>query len=132
MLIGRRDRQDGRNCGGVDAFAMTEVSGSITLLEASATSERLWFVVHSDLGPYLVGAWYRPPVQGEVETIRTLREEWLRLSSNVIGTVIVGDINVHHKKWLRRSAGNSADGEASRTFCIVMGHATDGARADAW
>ena len=41
-LVGRRDRQDGRKCGGGAAFAKKEVSGSITLLEASATSERLW------------------------------------------------------------------------------------------
>ena len=64
VLVGRRDRRDGRECGGVAVFAATGVSDSVTLLKDSESSERLWVLVHSNLGPYLIGVWYRPPVQG--------------------------------------------------------------------
>ena len=63
------------------------------------------------LGPYLIGAWYRPQEQGEVESIKEVRREWEHFSKDAIGTIVVGDVNVHHKKWLRRSARNSAEGE---------------------
>jgi hypothetical protein len=120
-MIGRRDRRDGRRCGGVAVFAVTNQADRVTLLKDSIISERLWILVHTDLGPYLIGAWYRPPVQGEVDSIKELREEWAELSLDAVGTVIIGDLNVHHKKWLRRSARNSVEGETLHQFCLDHG-----------
>ena len=120
-LISRRDRRDGRKCGGVAVFALVEKAGSMTELFKSEVSERLWILVHSDLGPYLIGVWYRPPEPGEVESIKELRKEWNDLSRDAIGTIIVGDINVHHKTWLRRSARNSAEGEELHKFALDAG-----------
>ena len=80
VLVGRHDRQDGRKCGGVVMYALASYANYITLLDKSLGAERLWAVVHSDLGPYLVGLWYRPPVQGEMETIDTLHHEWSKYS----------------------------------------------------
>jgi hypothetical protein len=65
-LISRRDRCEGdddRKCGGVAVFALTQQADSITEVSKSATSERVWVIVHSDMGPLLVVIWYRPPVQ---------------------------------------------------------------------
>jgi hypothetical protein len=90
-IIGRRDRRDGRKCGGVAVFALSNREESMTLVKDSESSERLWILIHSDLGPYLVGAWYRPPVQGEMETIKSLRAEWEELSQEAVGTILVGD-----------------------------------------
>ena len=98
-------------------FALAQCAENITLLELSQTSERLWILVHSDYGPILVGGWYRPPVQGELDSIKTLREEWNQLSEHAIGTIILGDMNTHQKKWLRKSARNSAEGEELQRFC---------------
>jgi hypothetical protein len=120
-LIARRDRNDGRRCGGVAVFALAGKANSITKLKESEDSERLWILVHSDLGPFLLAAWYRPPVQGEVNSIRSLREEWQHLGKEAMGTVILGDLNIHHKKWLRRSARNSAEGEELQRFCLDFG-----------
>ena len=98
-LIARRDRRDGRKCGGVIVFARSDISARCTLLEESVEAERVWVILHSTVGPYLVCAWYRPPHPGEVASIVSLREELGRLSVNALGSVIVGDINVHHKSW---------------------------------
>jgi hypothetical protein len=120
-LIGRRDRADGRKCGGVAVFAHESKAESMTTMKVSEFSERLWILVHSDLGPYLVCAWYRPPVPGEVDSIKELRKEWEELSRDAVGTIIVGDLNIHHKKWLRRSNRNSAEGEELHRFCLDEG-----------
>ena len=93
----------------------------MTELLKSKISERVWIIVHSDLGPFSIGVWYRPPVQGETDTIKTLREEWNALSQDAVGTIIVGDMNIHHQKWLRRSASNSAEGEELHRFCLDVG-----------
>ena len=97
-IIGRRDRRDGRKCGGVAFFVQTQLQESVTLLQESATHEILWALVHSDLGPFLIACWYRPPEQGETDSIRTLRDEWHELSREAIGSFILGDLNVHQRK----------------------------------
>ena len=38
-----------------------------------------------------------------------LETEWSALKVYAIGTILLGDINVHHKRWLRWSAWNSAE-----------------------
>ena len=55
-LIGRRDRNDGRWRGGVAVYCAAQHADYITLLHISDESERLWVLVHSNLGPYLVAA----------------------------------------------------------------------------
>ena len=93
----------------------------MTLLQDSDGAERMWVLVHSNLGPYLVCAWYRPPVQGEVDSIRTYRDECVALKTEAVGTVMIGDIKIHHKKWLRRSNRNSAEGVLLHNFCGETG-----------
>ena len=61
------------------------------------------------------------PEPGEVQTISTLVAEWREHCSSALGTVIVGDINVHHIRWLRYSIRNSTEGEKMRTFCLQHG-----------
>ena len=77
--------------------------------------------MHTDTGPYLLGVWYRPPEPGETASINSFEEEWQRLSVDVLGTILVGDINVHHIRWLRYSSRNSAEGELLRDICDSIG-----------
>ena len=98
-------------------FARADIANSVTLLEKSIAAERMWLVVHTDQGPYLLCSWYRPPEPGEVQTISTLEEEWLKHSSAALETIIVGDLNLHHLGWLRYSSRNSIEGERMRDFC---------------
>ena len=68
-----------------------------------------------------MGIWYRPPAIGEIESIRSLLAEWLQLQDSVIGTIVVGDLNVHHVRWLRFSTGISVEGSALLNFCMQYG-----------
>ena len=123
-VVGRRDRSygnDDRRCGGVAVYVQAEIVDSMTLLHKSPDHERVWILFHSNLGPLLLCSWYRPPVPGEIDSIHTLRKEWDELNHGAIGTILVGDLNVHHKKWLRWSARNSAGGEHLRNFCLDVG-----------
>ena len=120
-IVARRDRKDGRQGGGVIVFARTDIANRLTLVEESMEAERVWLLLHSTTGPYLICAWYRPPDPGEVGSINTLRAEWLRHVEGALGTLIIGDLNVHHKGWLRYSSRNSAEGTALRDFCNEMG-----------
>lgn len=92
------------------------------LLHKSVTSERVWVLVHSDPDPYLIGAWYRPPEPGRVVSTTSLRqEEHEELSQGTVGTIIVDDMNIHHKRWLWRSDRNSAERELLHKFCLDNG-----------
>ena len=50
-------------------------------------------------------------MQGEGDSIRRFKDELEELSSLAVGTLVIGDLNIHHKKWLKYSARNSAEGE---------------------
>ena len=56
-----------------------------------------------------------------MDSIRTFRDEWVALKTEAVGTVMIGDINIHHKKWLRRSNRNSAEGVLLHNFCRETG-----------
>ena len=120
-VVGRHDRQDGRQGGGVLLFVRNCYADNVTLLEKSGDAERLWATIHSDLGPYLLCVWYRPPVQGEKATIDSFHSELCKHRADVIGTIVVGDINIHHKRWLRRSSHNTAEGELLHRHCLSAG-----------
>ena len=120
-LISRRDRDDGRDGGGIALFGLDRVASQVVLLEHSADAERSWHAVHSDIGPVLCCVWYRPPCAGETQSIRSCEEEWLRLSATHVATIMIGDINVHHTRWLRHSTSVSVEGTAMFRFCAAHG-----------
>ena len=68
-LIARRNKSDGRKCCGIAAFAASNISQRVTLVETSENAKRVWLLVHANHGPHLIGVWYKPPDPGEVETI---------------------------------------------------------------
>ena len=123
-VVGRRDRNysgDDRNCGGVIVFAKTSIVSHVTLLLTSENSERLWLQLHTDNGPYLLCSWYRPPVQGEVESINSFVEEFTQLRAHALGTLLMGDLNLHCRRWLTYSDGNTREGEMMRDICLKNG-----------
>ena len=120
-LIARRDRSDGRKCGGIAAFAASNISQRVTLVESSENAERVWLLVHANQGPHLVGVWYRPPNPGEVATIDTFKTELDALEGLSLGTIVLGDLNVHNKRWLRHSSANTTEGAALKQACDEAG-----------
>ena len=43
------------------------------------------------------------------------------LNQEALGSALVGDLNVHHSRWLRYSSRNSVEGEALRDICDEIG-----------
>ncbi len=119
-LVGRLDREAGPKAGygGVAIYAKTTIS-CIALLEHSSGAERSWCILHTNIGAILLGNWYRAPDAGE-SSIDSLATELERLGSEVIGVILTGDINIHHRKWLRHSRDNSTIGE--RLWNVCKGH----------
>jgi hypothetical protein len=120
-LIARRDRADGRKCGGIAAFALTTIAERVTLVESSQDAERFWLLVHANQGPHLVGVWYRPPAPGEIATIDTFKKELNALEGISLGTIVMGDLNVHNARWLTHSSANSVEGTALKAACDEAG-----------
>ena len=125
-LVSRRDRRAGdcerdKRGGGIALFALSAVAQNITLLQHSESYERSWHILHADLGPILFCIWYRPPCSGEVASIASFEVEWARLAPDFIGTIVVGDLNVHHTHWLRHSTHVSVEGTRLYRFCIDNG-----------
>ena len=121
VVVSRRDRDENSGRGGVLLFAIEDLAESVTELEKSKEAERLWTIIHTKHGPYMIGVWYRPPQQGETESIRSLGVEANNLREGVIGTLLCGDMNVHQQKWLRHSSGNTAEGELLQKTCEEQG-----------
>ena len=117
--VSRRDRPNATvgklNHGGIALYR--RIGGvSVTHLENSTVAERSWHVVHTDVGGILLGLWYRPP-GSDHSHITTLDAELERLSEGMIGTLLIGDINVWHKSWLKHSPCDTLEGESLRNIC---------------
>ena len=51
----------------------------------------------------------------------SLREELENLKEEYLGTVLVGDLNVHSKRWLKFSTGETPEGTALQELCADFG-----------
>ena len=91
------------------------------VLEISAVAERIWMMIHTDQGPIQICAWYRPPCAGEVESIASFKTEFANTAGGMIGTLVVGDLNVHNIRWLRHSTRNSNEGVALQCAAAELG-----------
>ena len=116
-LVSRRDRADGRSGGGIMCMVHERYHGQVVMQEHSSVDERTWHVVHSDIGPILCGTWYRPPCPGETASILACEEELRRLMPSAVACIIVGDLNVHHTRWLKFSSSVTVEGTAMLRFC---------------
>ena len=92
----------------------------IVHMHSSAAAERIWCLLHGDLGPVRIGMWYRAPDAAPTE-ISNLIDELSDTSPGVTGTILLGDMNIHHASWLRFSSGCSAEGQALRNICDDAG-----------
>ena len=120
-LVARRDRNDGRQGGGIAALAASDIAERVTLIQSSDDAERFWLMLHADQGPHLVGVWYRPPAPGETGTVTTFKSEYSALENTCLGSIILGDLNVHNRQWLKHSSHNSAEGRALQDACDDIG-----------
>ena len=75
-------------------FCRTEIR-SVVHMHSSADAERIWCLLHGDLGPVRIGVWYRAPDAAPTE-ISTLIDELSDTSPGVTGTILLGDMNIVH------------------------------------
>ena len=80
------------NHGGIAVFRRAH-SILITHVEDSTIAERSWHTLHTDLGPILVGLWYRPPSSPD-DHILFFRVELERLMPTTVGCIVFGDLNI--------------------------------------
>ena len=121
-VICRRDR--GSNGGGIAVFCKNKSVAHVTVLEqteATSLYERCWVSVHTIEGPVLVCCWYRPPGE-DMEGLIEFQKELSRLRGNIKGIVLMGDLNIHHRRWLRYSSrGETPEGRAFYDIATSMG-----------
>ena len=67
-------------------------------------------------GPLLLGLWYRPPNDPR-HSIDTLDAELDKHAPSHNGTLLTGDLNIHHKRWLRFSHSNTPEGAQLHNIC---------------
>ena len=105
----------GLNHGGIALYARC---GGIlvTHLQHSTVAERSWHVIHSDVGGILLGLWYRPPGAG-ANDIESFEDELSRLSIDTIGALVIGDMNIWQKSWLKYSPADTVDGANLHRIC---------------
>ena len=119
--MGRLDRVLGpkRGYGGIIVFARTALA-DIAVVEYITDAERMWCVLHTNLGALLIGNWYRPPDE-DGSSVIILPTEIERLRCDCVGVILLGDINIHHKRWLRHSYSNTELGERRWELCKDVG-----------
>ena len=102
-------------------FCHSSIAPRVSILSESTVAERVWLLLHTNDGPVAVAAWYRPPGQTECPSISSLVREWEAVRDMTIGTIVIGDLNVHSCRWLRFSSGESAAGGQLRRTSSRLG-----------
>jgi len=116
--VSRRDRV-GRFGGGIALYARHDVHDNVVLLRHSESNELSWHVLHADVGPILLGVWYRPPNPGDLSAINQFEREISEMT-DFVGKIIIGDMNVHSETWLKFSSGESKRGRELESVCAPM------------
>lgn len=116
-LIARRDRSDCRTGGGIAAFASEKIAERVMMVMKSEVAERVWLMVHAEQGPPLLGVWYRPPNEGEIQSLSSFKTELQSIADMSVESITVEDLNVHNKRWLHHSSHNSMEGNAMEDVC---------------
>ena len=101
--------------------ARNSVASQVVHIADSAEYERSWYILHTDVGAFCIGLWYRPPCYGEADSTFNLKVEYEQFSVDCIGSIIIGDMNVHHKTWLKYSNGTIPEGRALFDVCCRYG-----------
>ena len=60
--------------------------------------------------------WYRLGAD-DGNAINSFRNELQEMCASNLGIVVLGDLNIHHIKWLRHSNANTSSGEQMQEIC---------------
>ena len=119
-VVSRLDRRDNSGWGGIALFAKIGYKQCMHVGDRDVI-ERSWHILHKDRGPMAVALWYRRPDPGEVTSIKSLELEFQRFAADTVGTILLGDVNVHEPTWLRYSDGTTPEGRELHGCCSERG-----------
>ena len=80
----------------------------------------MWHVLHTDVGSICLCNWYRSDFL-EHDQFINLHSELDVYAKDAYAVFMAGDLNVHHKKWLHFSNGNTAIGQELQDTCKEFG-----------
>ena len=113
--ISRRDRSLNQNRGGIVLYAKSHLKDIVHLMN-SEVAERSWHMLKLDTGNVLIANWYRPPGSDDSH-IHSFREELCNFMPMASSCIVAGDLNVHHKRWLRYSNADTSQGQLLQKIC---------------
>ena len=108
QVLSRRDRSETENRGGILTLIRQDATNAVHIFN-SVDAECSWHFLHLDVGCIAFGNWYRPPGAEDIH-ITSLRAEMAEMKSEVLGFILIGDINIHHRRWLRYSHSIYSEG----------------------
>ena len=82
--------------------------------------ERSWHFLKVGIETVLLANWYRPGATDH-DGFVWLHAEIAEYFQECSGVLMAGDLNVHHKKWLRYSNDNTTVGTDLKAFCDFHG-----------
>ena len=115
----RRDRHKGANRGGILTLQRDDFNGLVHIADTEK-EERSWHFLKIGVETILLGNWYRRGAS-EYDGFSVLYSEMAEYFSQVSGIVLVGDLNIHHKRWLNFSNANTSIGAEMKCFCDFHG-----------
>jgi len=118
-LVSRRDRKATANRGGIMTLQRQDFNGLVHIKNCEE-EERSWHFLTLGVETILLANWYRPGATVH-DGFAKLYTEVGQYFQEVSGIFIAGDLNVHHKRWLRFSNDNTQVGADLRTFCEFHG-----------
>ena len=119
VVCSRRDRHEGDNRGGIMTLRREDFNGIVHITNTDA-EERSWHFIQSGIDSILLANWYRPGASSH-DGFSVLYKEVADFFPQVSGVIIMGDLNIHHKRWLRHSREDSTIGGDMKTFCDFHG-----------
>ncbi len=115
--VSRRNRNDGRTGRGIAVYSRDGVDILCHICNSTG-SERSWDILRANAGPILFGVWYRQPDE-DTDGIVGFAAEFDSHFSDCVGSIILGDFNVHNMSSLKHSSHTSASGIFLRRFCLI-------------
>ena len=118
-IVSRRDRKTSDNRGGI-LTSQRDDFNCLVHIKNCEDEERSYHFLRLGMETILVANWYRP---GAIvhDGFAKLHDEIRDHYQDISGIVVAGDLNVHHRKWLRFSNDNTTVGADLKAFSDYFG-----------
>jgi len=93
----------------------TGCSAAVHLTTSEVADRSLHFLL-LETGTTAIANWYRP-ASSDTAHINSLQEDLAELGEETSGYFFMGDVNIHHRRWLRYSIANTMEGSVLKEIC---------------